>query len=95
MPRLAARVLLDPAAFARAVLGVSLRPYQVAPARAIARSVVRRQGLRFAVLMARQAGKNELSACLEAYLLNLFARRGGTIVKAAPTYQPQRLISQE
>ena len=95
MPRLAARILLDPAAFAQAVLGVALRPYQVAPARAIARSVVRRQGLRFAVLMARQAGKNELSACLEAYLLNLFARRGGTLVKAAPTFQPQLLISQE
>jgi len=95
IPRLAARVLLDPAAFARVVLGVSLRPYQVEPARAIARSVVTRQGLRFAILMARQAGKNELSACLEAYLLNLFARRGGTVVKAAPTYRPQLVISQE
>lgn len=95
IPRLAARVLLDPAAFARVVLGISLRPYQVAPARAIARSVVKREGLRFAVLMARQAGKNELSACLEAYLLNLFARRGGTVVKAAPTYKPQLVTSQE
>ncbi|MGQ9459317.1 MAG: phage terminase large subunit family protein [Anaerolineae bacterium] len=95
VPRLAARILLDPATFARAILGVTLRPYQVAPARAIARSVLRRQGLHFAVLMARQAGKNELSACLEAYLLNLFARCGGTLVKAAPTYQPQLLTSQE
>ncbi|NLE77150.1 MAG: hypothetical protein GX605_10435, partial [Chloroflexi bacterium] len=88
-------MLLEPDTFARAVLGVTLRPYQTAPARAIARAVLQRQGARFAVLMARQAGKNELSACLEAYLLNLFARRGGVIVKAAPTYQPQLLTSQE
>lgn len=35
-------------------------------------------------MMSRQAGKNELSAQLEAYLLNLFQRRGGAIVKDIP-----------
>lgn len=44
-------------------------------------------------MMARQAGKNELSAHLEAFLLNLFQRVGGTIVKAAPTFRPQARIS--
>src|SRR6266508_6010832 len=44
-------------------------------------------------MMARQAGKNELSAQLEAFLLNLFQRVGGTIVKAAPTFRPQARIS--
>jgi len=40
-------------------------------------------------MMSRQAGKNELSGQLEAYLLNLFQRRGGHIVKASPTFKPQ------
>jgi len=39
--------------------------------------------------MARQSGKNELAAQLEAYLLHVFAGRGGQIVKAAPSYHPQ------
>jgi len=43
--------------------------------------------------MSRQAGKNELSGQLEAYLLNLFARRGGQIVKASPTFKPQTINS--
>ena len=38
-------------------------------------------------------GKNELSAHLEAYLLYRYQRRGGTIVKCAPTLTPQTLIS--
>jgi hypothetical protein len=40
-------------------------------------------------MMSRQAGKNELSGQLEAYLLNLFRRQGGQIVKASPTFKPQ------
>jgi hypothetical protein len=36
-------------------------------------------------MFSRQAGKNEMSACLEAYLLMLFQRVGGQIVKGAPT----------
>jgi Terminase RNaseH-like domain len=41
------------------------------------------------VMFARQMGKNETSAQLEAYLLTLYARRGGSIVKAAPSFKPQ------
>jgi hypothetical protein len=44
-------------------------------------------------MMSRQAGKNELSAHIEAYLLNLHAGIGGAIVKAAPTYVPQLATS--
>jgi hypothetical protein len=44
-------------------------------------------------MMSRQAGKNELSAQLEAYLLNLFQRKGGQIVKASPTFKPQTINS--
>lgn len=88
-----AQVLRDPAVFSRHILRRPLRPYQVEPLQAIVRSVLQRQGLTFTVMFARQMGKNELSAHLEAYLLNLFQRAGGTIVKTAPTFQPQLLVS--
>ncbi len=48
-----------------------LRPYQVEAGRAILDSVLRRRGLSFSVEVARQGGKNELSAQLEALLLTL------------------------
>ena len=51
------------------------------------------RGCAFAVMMARQAGKNELSGQLEAYLLNLYQRAGGQIVKASPTFKPQTINS--
>jgi hypothetical protein len=88
-----AQVLREPAAFSRHILRRPLRPYQVEPMRAIVESVLRRQGHIFTVMFARQMGKNELSAHLEAYLLNLFQRAGGTIIKTAPTFQPQLLVS--
>ena len=83
------RLLADIELFSRHVLGTPLRPYQLEPARAILDSVVNRRGRTITIMMSRQAGKNELSAQLEAYLLNLFQRRGGSIVKAAPTFHPQ------
>jgi hypothetical protein len=83
------RLLTDPALFSRHVVGRPLRPYQLEPARAILDSVLHRRGLTFTVMMARQAGKNELSAQLELFLLNLFQRAGGNIVKCAPTFRPQ------
>ena len=44
--------------------------------------------------MARQAGKNETQAQIEAYLLNLFQRLpGAQIVKASPTFKPQTINS--
>ncbi|MHB1159190.1 MAG: hypothetical protein ACYC3V_02485 [Chloroflexota bacterium] len=83
------RLLTDVGLFSRFVAGRQLRPYQLEPARAILDSALHRRGLTFTVMMARQAGKNELSAQLELYLLNLFQRRGGNIVKCAPTFKPQ------
>ena len=55
--------------------------------------MINRRGLTFTVEMARQAGKNELSAYLQMVLLLRNAARGGSIIKAAPTFQPQALIS--
>jgi hypothetical protein len=79
--------------FSARVLRRPLRAYQVAPARAIIASVLGRRGLTLAVMMARQAGKNETAAHVEAYLLNAFRQRGGQLVKAAPTFRPQTLNS--
>ncbi len=79
----------DIQSFSTAILGRTLRPYQAEAAEAIIRSVREQSGLTFTVMMARQMGKNELSAIVEAYLLNLYRRRGGTVIKAAPTLRPQ------
>jgi len=49
----------------------------------------------FTVMMARQMGKNELSAQLEAYLLYMHQSRGGQIIKAAPTFKPQLVESKK
>jgi hypothetical protein len=70
-----------------------LRPYQIEPWRAILDSVLRGRGLSFSVEMARQGGKNELSAQLEAFLLTLNADRDVDGVKCAPTFAPQSRIS--
>jgi hypothetical protein len=87
------RLLSDIRWFSKLVVGRPLREYQLRPADAILDSVLKQRGMSFAVVFSRQAGKNELSAQLEAYLLNLFRRRGGFIVKAAPTYKPQLINS--
>jgi hypothetical protein len=70
-----------------------LRPYQLEARTAILDSVFRQQGLSFSIEMARQGGKNELSAQLEGYLLTLFANRDREAVKCAPTFDPQARIS--
>lgn len=72
-----------------------LRPYQLEAARAILESVRRRRGLAFSVEIARQGGKNELSARLELLLLLENATRPVAGVKVAPTLKPQALISRD
>ena len=70
-----------------------LRPYQVEAGRAILDSVLHRRGLSFSVEVARQGGKNELSAQLEVLLLTLNLMRDVDAVKCAPTFDPQGRIS--
>ena len=70
-----------------------LRPYQVEVGRAILDSVMGHKGLTFTVEVARQGGKNELSAQLELLLLTIHMASGGNLIKAAPTYMPQLLNS--
>ncbi len=70
-----------------------LRPYQVEAARAVLDSVLGGRGLSFSVEIARQGGKNELSAQLEALLLTINLSREADSVKCAPTFEPQGRIS--
>ena len=70
-----------------------LRPYQLEIARAVLGSIQNNLGLTFSVEIARQGGKNELSAHLEVLLLTLFMSAGGSAIKCSPTFKPQTVIS--
>ena len=72
---------------------VNLRPYQLEIANAVLDSVLYRKGLTFSVEIARQGGKNELSAHLERLLLTLNVHWPLQIVKCSPTFKPQTIIS--
>ena len=70
-----------------------LRPYQREVARAVVQSVRNASGLTFSVEIARQGGKNELSAHIELLLLTLSMASGGNVIKCSPTFKPQTVIS--
>jgi len=60
---------------------------------AVLDSVFGRKGLTFCVEIARQGGKNELSAQLELLLLTLYMAEPQNLVKCSPTFKPQTVIS--
>jgi hypothetical protein len=70
-----------------------LYPYQREVAAAVLDSVFGHKGFTFSVEIARQGGKNELSAQLELLLLTLFMDKPLSLVKCAPTFKPQVIIS--
>ncbi|MBL7208570.1 MAG: hypothetical protein ISS52_00585 [Dehalococcoidia bacterium] len=72
---------------------MKLRPYQAEVAVAIIKSIQANLGLTFSVEIARQGGKNELSAHLEVLLLTMYMSAGGNAVKCSPTFKPQTIIS--
>ncbi len=74
---------------------ITLRPYQSEVGRAILSSVQEGKGLTISVEIARQGGKNELSAILEMTLLTMHLHKGGNLIKASPTFKPQTIISME
>ena len=74
---------------------MKLRPYQLEVARAAMDSIQQGMGLTFSVEIARQGGKNELSAHLEVLLLTLYMAGGGSLIKCSPTFKPQTIISVE
>src|SRR5579863_8712182 len=79
------------ARFARYVLKRPLYWYQIEICNAILDSINHERGELITIMCARQMGKNQLSAVLEAFLLT--TRKTGTIVKAAPTFNPQIINS--
>jgi len=72
---------------------LELHPYQREVARTVLDSVFGRKGLTFSVEIARQGGKNELSAQLELLLLTLYMAEPQNLVKCSPTFKPQTVIS--
>ena len=74
---------------------MKLRPYQKEVARTVLNSIRNSKGLTFSVEIARQGGKNELSAHLEVLLLTLYMAKGGSLVKCSPTFKPQTIISMQ
>jgi hypothetical protein len=74
---------------------LKLRPYQNEVARAVLDSIQQGKGLTFSVEIARQRGKNELSAHLKVLLLTLYMATGGNLVKYSPTFKPQTIISMQ
>ena len=74
-------------------IDMKLRPYQAEVAKAVIESIQSNLGLTFSVEIARQGGKNELSAHLEVLLLTMFMAAGGNAIKCSPTFKPQTIIS--
>jgi hypothetical protein len=74
---------------------MKLRSYQLDVARAAMDSIQKGMGLTLSVEIARQGGKNELSAHLEVLLLTMYMARGGNLIKCSPTFKPQTIISIE
>jgi hypothetical protein len=71
----------------------ALRPYQVEVAREIVGSIERGEGRQFAVAFARQSGKDEMLAQIEAYLMDKHKAGGGSILVVNPTFKPQGQIA--
>lgn len=103
--RIVARASLsDLGEFSRNVVRKPLYPYQLEAANGVFPYVTSSHGgggsaglefPEFVVMMSRQAGKNELSAQSTAWNMNRYRLRGGTIIKAAPTFKPQIIISMQ
>ncbi len=79
------------AGFTEACAGIRLRPYQLEAGQAILDSIRLGRGDTLVVMMSRQAGKDELSANLKAYLLTRFMNQEAGIVEVNPTYKPQTI----
>src|SRR5437867_1205776 len=87
-------ILSDLAAFSRACYpSHTLHEYQLRAARPILAAMEAGRGGSYVVLFCRQSGKDETLAQLEAFLLARYRLRGGSIVMACPTADPQAQTS--
>lgn len=71
----------------------NLLPYQLEAGIPIIKSVLEHRGLTFTLEIARQGGKNELSAQIELGLLTLCMGTPINLIKCSPTLVPQSRIS--
>ncbi len=81
--------------FARDLLGICLYSYQLEVARAIIRSVFKRDGMTFVIIFSRQSGKDEVLAVIILFLMVRFIELGIDIVCAQPTFKPQTVNAME
>jgi hypothetical protein len=70
-----------------------LRPYQCEAGRAVLTSVMGGHGRSITIEIARQGGKNELSAQIELFLLARSVASDVDGIKCAPTFRPQLRLS--
>lgn len=89
------RAQRDMALFSRQLVGMPLYVYQTGWANYALNAVAAGSIETITVEMPRQSGKNETSAQLEVAILARMGRRGGNIVKCAPTFKPQIVNSKE
>ena len=91
-----AKMRRDIGDFSRRVLGIPLRAYQYDWAQYVLEMVREHRNETVIVEMARQSGKNQTSAHLEVSIMaQMGGRRGGEMVKAAPTRTPQIVNSKQ
>jgi hypothetical protein len=90
-PALVERLYGDVSRFAWSTSDIRLRSYQCEAARAVARSVLGKQGLSLVVMFPRQSGKNEMQAQLQVYLLAVLAQYPAELVHISPTWRPQAM----
>ena len=81
--------------FASDLLGIHLYAYQLEAARAIIRSVFKRDGMTFVIIFSRQSGKDEILAVIILFLMVRFIELGIDIVCAQPTFKPQTVNAME
>lgn len=79
--------------FSRDITRTALYPYQTGWANYVLDMVAEQRNETVVVEMPRQSGKNETSAQMEVALLARSGRKGGEIVKTAPTWKPQIINS--
>jgi hypothetical protein len=83
------RALEDPEFHREHIVGKPLFWPQVVVAKAIERAMAAREAETICVRSSRQTMKNEVSGLIEARALVRHQHVGGSIVKTAPTYEPQ------
>lgn len=87
-------MLTDLGEFSRLLYpGRVLRSYQLEAALPILSAILEGRGGSYTIMFSRQAGKDELLAQLEAFLLARYRIRGGNLVVGAPTFKPQCMVS--